>query len=83
MQTEHYEYEDDAVEPPQRPLMRWRVYLRSVPGMYEQYDGHVDVHSSDASPQELFQLAVAALRASSFPDRRADCWRFVSADLLN
>jgi len=49
-----------------------RVYLKSVPGPYAQYDGYVDVPEPDNG--DPFLAAVNKLRRTSFPDRRVDMW---------
>jgi len=57
----------------------YRVHMRSVPGMYAQYDGHVDVWSDG---DDLFLDAVRELRRTSFPDRHADMWRMTGSELM-
>ena len=54
-------------------MNKYRVWLRSRPGFYEQYDGHVDVvaDDEDAAPSAAF----AKLRSTSFPDRSAATWK--------
>ena len=74
---------DDALADAEADVMRWRVYLRSVLGPYEQYDGHVDVWSYDGTPTELLRHAVDELRHTAFPDRGADCWTFVRSECLD
>lgn len=61
----------------------YRVYLRSRPGFYEQYDGHVDVSRSDDDETNLFMLAVRKLRRTSFPDRGPECWKFEKVERLS
>ena len=58
----------------------YRVYMRTVPGMYAQYDGHVDVWSDG---EELFLDAVRQLRRTSFKDYSADMWRMTGSELLS
>lgn len=62
----------------------YRVYLKSAPGMWAQYDGHVDVNGSgDADDQELFQKAVGKLARTSFPDRPSlSSWRLEKIERL-
>ncbi len=61
--------------------MRVRVWLRSAPGMWAQYDGHVDV--TVRTFDNAFREAVRKLARTSFPDRPAlDSWRFVRLELL-
>lgn len=47
--------------------MKARVWLRSAPGMWERYDGYVDVFIN--SIEEAFRAAVLKLSRTSFPDR--------------
>lgn len=55
-------------------MTSFRVYLRSAPGMWERYAGHVDVTCERA--EEAFAAAVRRLARSSFPDRPSlDSWR--------
>ncbi|QBY56120.1 hypothetical protein [Cupriavidus oxalaticus] len=52
----------------------YRCHLRSVPGMWATYDGHVDVWAP--SEDEVFQRAVRQLARTSFPDRPSmSSWR--------
>lgn len=51
----------------------YKVYLRSVPGPYEQYDGFVRVSAEDEA--EAVELAIRQLRRTTFPDRSAAMWR--------
>ena len=46
---------------------KFRCHLRSAPGMWACYEGHVDVFSP--SEAEVFRRAVHQLAHSSFPDR--------------
>lgn len=52
-------------------LSNYRVYLRSKPGMYEQYDGHVDVVASNDGAAE--DAAFNKLRRT-YPNRGRDMW---------
>lgn len=54
-------------------MPKYRVWVRSVPGMYEQYDGYVDVYAPHSS--FAFDAAVEQLRRGSFPDRNRGMWR--------
>lgn len=67
-------HDEDGAEDP-RPLRRYRVWMRSTPGMYAQYDGHVDVTTRDDDSYGIFMAAVRELRLTSFPDRGAGCWK--------
>ena len=53
--------------------MKCRVWLRSVPGPYEQYDGYVDVHVEDVN--DAFDRAVQELRRGNFPARDRGMWK--------
>lgn len=65
--------EDDGAD--QRPYRRYRVWMRSTPGHYAQYDGHVDVITQDDDGYGIFMAAVRELRRTSFPERGPDCWK--------
>lgn len=69
----------DYAFPEESPITRrrYRVQLESVPGMYAQYDGHVDVWCDTDDWDDLFAAAVRELRRTSFPDRGAGAWRMV------
>lgn len=52
----------------------YRCHMRSAPGMWAQYDGHVDVCAP--SEDEVFERAVRQLAQTSFPDRPTlSSWR--------
>lgn len=51
----------------------YRVWLRSVPGFYAQYDGYVDVYAEDE--EEAVEKALRKLQRESFPDRGRGMWR--------
>ena len=57
----------------------YRVYLKSVPGMYAQYEGPVEVWSDG---KDLFLDAVRKLRSTSFPDRHTDQWRMMGSEVI-
>jgi hypothetical protein len=50
----------------------YRVWLRSKPGFYEQYDGKVDVlaENKDAA----ISRALSTLKNGAFPDRGPAMW---------
>ena len=50
----------------------YRVWLRSRPGFYEQYNGHVDVTASNDT--EAVDHAFNKLKRDSFPDRNRSMW---------
>lgn len=52
-------------------LSNYRVYLRSRPGMYEQYGGYVDVIASGDVAAE--DAAFNKLRRT-YPNRSRDMW---------
>lgn len=59
----------------------YRCHLRSAPGMWAQYEGHVDVWANDES--EVFERAVRQLARSSFPDRpNLSSWRLERIEVL-
>jgi hypothetical protein len=61
---------------------QYRCHMRSAPGMWAQYDGHVDVWSP--AEAEVFERAVRELARSSFPDRPSlSSWRLESIAPLN
>ena len=59
---------------------KYRVWLRSKPGFYEQYDGHVDVdaESIDDAPR----VALDKLRRGVFSDRNSAMWNIEKVDNL-
>lgn len=61
-------------------MKRYRVWLRSVPGPYEQYDGKVDVTAEDT--EDAKDRAIRELRRTSFPDRSAAMWRVEKVEAL-
>lgn len=67
-------YDEDGAEDT-RPIRRYRVWLRSTPGMFAQYDGHVDVSTRDDDGYGIFMAAVRQLRRTSFPERGPDAWK--------
>lgn len=54
-------------------MTKYRVWLRSVPGPYAQYDGKVDVWAEDR--EDATRRALRELQRTSFPDRSASMWR--------
>lgn len=61
--------------------INYRCNLRSAPGMWTAYDGHVDIYApEDADDEELFTQAVKQLARTAFPDRPSlSSWIFESA----
>jgi hypothetical protein len=69
---------DDEQEP---VFKKYRCHLRSAPGMWAQYDGHVDVHSPNED--EVFERAVRELARTSFSDRPSlASWRLDRIELI-
>lgn len=52
---------------------KYEVWLKSVPGFYEQYDGKVTVFAE--SDEEAENLAFIKLKNGAFPDRSRSMWR--------
>lgn len=52
---------------------RFRVWIRSVPGFYEQYDGKVDVWGENEAQAET--RAFLELKRGAFPDRSRSMWK--------
>jgi hypothetical protein len=52
--------------------MRYKVWLRSTPGMWERYEGSVEV--SAESDQEAEKAALNQLAARAFRGRGRDAW---------
>ena len=66
--------------------MKCRVWLRSKPGPYAQYNGHVDVDveiDEDNLKTAAFYAAVQKLRRTSFPDRSAALWKSDRVEVLS
>lgn len=59
---------------------RYRIWLRSVPGPYEQYAGKVDVTAD--SPTSAQARALGELQRTSFPDRSPGMWRIERIEVL-
>lgn len=53
-------------------LNPYKVFLRSKPGMYAQYDGFVPVLA--ANDDDAVDKAFSKLRRTSFPDRNRSMW---------
>ena len=58
--------------------IKYRVYLVSKPGMYEQYSGHVDVVAGNELEAE--DKAFKRLR-KSFPDRNRSMWMIIKIEV--
>lgn len=60
---------------------KFRVELRSKPGMWTQYSGHVEVFAPDID--SAFEQAVKKLARTSFPDRPSmSSWTFLGATVI-
>lgn len=53
-------------------VKRYRVTLRSAPGMWARYEGYVDVVARE--DEDIAAKACAKLRRTAFPDRPASAW---------
>lgn len=51
---------------------KYRVWIRSKPGFYEQYNGYVDVFGIDT--EQAKTRALMELRRGAFPDRNDSMW---------
>ncbi len=54
-------------------LSRYRVYLRSTPGFYEQYNGYTEVFAENED--QAIERAFRELRRTAFPDRGPSMWK--------
>jgi hypothetical protein len=59
---------------------RYRVWMRSTPGFYEQYSGKVDVWAEDEEQAE--ERAFQELRRGAFPDRGRTMWRVEKIEVI-
>lgn len=59
-----------------------RAHMSTRPGMYAQYDGHVDCVADPTDRDDVFRAAVRRLRATSFPDYGASMWRLISFEVV-
>lgn len=59
--------------------MKFRVWIRSTPGFYAQYDGYVDVVADDA--ESAGAAALRKLKATAFPDRSSAFWRIEKVEV--
>lgn len=56
----------------------YRVHLKSLPGMYAQYSGVVEVLALNDGDAET--EAYKKLKRGAFPDRDASFWRLVKIE---
>jgi hypothetical protein len=61
-------------------MKKYRVWIRSVPGFYTQYDGYVDVYAD--FEEEAIEFAFLKLKRGAFPDRNSSMWRVESVEVL-
>ena len=62
-------------------MNKYRVHLHSKPGMWEYYEGYVDVFVEDSD--DAFIAAARKLRQTSFHDRPANGWVLDSVEKLS
>lgn len=61
-------------------MLKCKVYIKSKPGLFEQYNGHVDV--AVHSVPDAFKAACEKLRNGNFPDRTDDMWTLVRVEVI-
>ena len=54
-------------------MARYNVWMRSIPGMYAQYDGKVEVSAENET--EAIDNAFLKLKRGVFPDRNRSMWK--------
>ena len=54
-------------------MKNYKVWLRSRPGFYAQYDGKVEVIAIDED--DAVKKALAKLKRGAFPDRDNSMWK--------
>lgn len=57
------------------------VHLKSVPGMYAQYNGKIRVMAKD--DEDAVEEALMKLKRGAFPDRNRDMWRVESVERMD
>ena len=57
----------------------YKVWIRSKPGMYQQYDGYVDGRAEDVD--SAIDRAFTKLQRTSFPDRGPGMWKVEKVEL--
>lgn len=60
-------------------MKKYRVRLHSRSGVWEFYEGHVDIYADNE--EEAASLAVDKLKRTSFPDRPRTSWRIDSVEV--
>ncbi len=61
-------------------LNKYKVYIRSKPGMYEQYSMCVRVDAYN--DEDAIDQALLKLKRGAFPDRTRDMWRVEKVERL-
>ena len=61
-------------------MNEYRVYIKSVPGFYAQYNGHVDVFADDVG--EAVEKALLKLKRGAFKDRSSDMWKIIKIEVV-
>lgn len=59
---------------------QYRVWLKTVGGFYEQYNGYVDVYAENM--EDGVQRAIDRLRDESFPDYPRNYWKVLRVEWL-
>jgi hypothetical protein len=59
---------------------KFKVYLRSVPGFYEQYDGSIDVLAIDS--EQAIEKAFRQLKRTTFSDRTNSMWSVEKVEIV-
>lgn len=54
-------------------MNKYKVFIRSRPGFYEQYSGTVEVTAENED--DAVDAAFRKLKAGAFPDRNKDMWK--------
>lgn len=62
------------------PAKRYKVTVRSVPGIYEQYNGNVNVWARDTDHAK--EQAFRHLKRGAFPDRDKTMWKVEKVESL-
>lgn len=60
--------------------MKVRVFLSSEPGMWERYEGHVDVVVDSLG--DAVDAAKRKLKTGAFPDRPLSGWRVINVQVV-
>lgn len=53
-------------------MPKYEVWMRSRPGMYEQYDGKIDVYADNDT--DAIEIAFRKLKQGAFPERDRHMW---------